>query len=108
MSQTERTSSGQRKRLPKSLDAFCSATYPSAVPDKKGNRFERLPYLQRTNGAMPFFYVCTLLCFLRAAVVVSPRAAGCCRYRSINSAICRPPRLIAGRGVTTTYGGSYA
>jgi hypothetical protein len=32
--------------------------YDSTVPEKKGNRRGNLNCTRRTNGAMPFFYVC--------------------------------------------------
>ncbi len=81
------------------------ASYACCVPEKKGNKFDSLNCTRRTNRAMRFFYVChAFVRTLWAAMVGSLRAAGYLVHQSVNPAICCPPRLTAGRSVTTVQG----
>lgn len=75
--------------------------YPS-VPEKKGIWLGRRNRKKRTNRAMRFFYVCMPL-----FVSYERRWRGSLRacwvfffHQSTNPATCRPPRLVAGRGLT--------
>lgn len=90
------------------LDSGLQGIYPAKVPDKEGNGFGSLINIKahRPRNAA----------FLRAYAAVRPLGGGsgeasACRfplvYRSSNPAICRPPRLEAGRGVNHTKGVSH-
>lgn len=79
--------------------------YSANVPEKKGNKFSSLNCTRRTNRAMRFFYVRYAFAHsLWAAMAGSLRAAGYLVHQSANPAICCPPRLAAGRSVTTVQG----
>lgn len=72
------------------------------VPEKEGAGFDRLTAKKRTDGAMPFFYVC-----MSSHVLNEWRWRESLRacwfsflHQSINPTICRSPRLIAGSGST--------
>lgn len=91
-----------RWHFAKSLAKFPSRRYSSSVPDKEGNRLGRLKRKKRTYRAMRFFYVRMLL-----RVSYGRQWQGSLRacwffffHQSTNPAICRSPRLVAGRGVT--------
>lgn len=78
--------------------------YDSGVPDKEGARLGRLNTHKRTDRAMRFFYVRMPSCAL-----YERRWRGSLRacwfsfvYQSSNPAICRSPRLDAGRGLPHT------
>lgn len=96
-------------QFPAALARRRRRAYPSDVPEKEGNGFESPNYTGRRAAPCGNFFVCIASVRLQwAAVVGSLRAAGFRVYRSLNPTICRPPRLRAGRGVTTTHGGSHA
>lgn len=83
--------------------------YSGCVTEKEVTEFDSSICMRRTSALRRLFFVrSTLVCSLRAAVVGSLRAAGFRMRRSVNPAICRPPRLTAGSGLTTAYGGSHA
>ena len=82
--------------------------YAKAVPEKKGTEFDRSIRQRRTTAARRYFFVCAMLRPLWGAVAGRLRPAGFLCHRSINPAICRPPRLIAGGGLTTDKAGSHA
>jgi len=72
------------------------------VPEKEGAGFERLTAKKRTDGAMPFFYVC-----MSSHVLYERRWRESLRacwfsflHQSFNPTICRSPRLNAGSGST--------
>ena len=72
------------------------------VPEKEGAGFSSLKTQERTDGAMPFFYVCMSSC-----ASYERRWRGSLRtcwfsffHQSANPAICRSPRLAVGRGPT--------
>lgn len=72
------------------------------VLEKERTGFDSSTCTRRTNGAMPFFYVCACL---RSSSMSgdgggAARLAGYLVRRSVNPAICRSPRLTAGRGCT--------
>lgn len=81
--------------------ARCRRTsYDPSVPEKEGNRLGRLNRKKRTYRATRFFYVCIPL-----HVSYERRWWGSLRacwffffHQSSNPAICRSPRLDAGRG----------
>lgn len=91
-----------RAHLAKTLAMLASRRYSVSVPDKEGNRLGRLKRKKRTHRAMRFFYVRMLL-----RVSYGRQWQGSLRacwffffHQSTNPAICRSPRLVAGRGVT--------
>lgn len=76
--------------------------YDSPIPEKEGIRLGRLHAQKRTDRAMRFFYV-----RLPSCVSYERRWRGSLRAcwfsfvrQSTNPAICRSPRLVAGRGLT--------
>jgi hypothetical protein len=76
--------------------------YDPSVPEKKGNRLGRLKSQKRTYRAMRFFFV-----RMPQHVSYERRWRGSLRacwfsfvHQSTNPAICRSPRLVAGRGLT--------
>jgi len=77
--------------------------YSLPVPEKKGNEFDSSNYTKAhrpRNAAFLRAYV--IASSLRAAVAGRLRPAGFFCVRSVNPVICCPPRLTAGRSVTTT------
>ena len=76
--------------------------YASAVPEKKGAGLENLNYPKRTNGAMPFFYVCMLARVLHWAALGGGFGLPVALDTGFSTRLCRPPRLVAGSGVTNT------
>ncbi|MEB0011278.1 hypothetical protein QN379_02720 [Glaciimonas sp. Gout2] len=78
--------------------------YTQSVPEKEGAGLENPNYLQRTNGAMPFFYVRVPLLRLHWAALMGgfglPVAVG----TGFSTCLCRPPRLRTGSGFIATYG----
>jgi hypothetical protein len=83
--------------------------YDSFVPEKEGNRFGSLNTQSAQTAPSGFF---TCVCFRAPSMsgdggeALGP--AGLFGCQSSNPAICRSPRLEAGRGVTATQGGSHA
>lgn len=83
--------------------------YAMPVPEKKGNEFGSSTSTRRTGRAMRLFHVrYAFACPLWAAVAGRLRPAGYLVHRSSNPVICCPPRLEAGRSVTTVQGGHHA
>ncbi len=83
--------------------------YDSVVPDKEGNRFGSLN-TQSAQTAPSGLFTCACL---RASPMSGGGGeafgpAGFFGCQSSNPAICRSPRLEAGRGVTATQGGPHA
>lgn len=81
--------------------------YAARVPEKKGAGLGRLN-TQSAQTAQCGFFSCFCLC-------MSPMSggggdalgrAGFFGYQSTNPTICRSPRLVAGRGLTATQGGT--
>ena len=95
-------------RLKKGIDAGLLPEYSRRVPEKKGTWGESQKRQRRTAAAKRYFFVRTMLILLWAAVVGRLRPAGFLCHRSLNPAICRPPRLRAGRGITADKGGHHA
>jgi hypothetical protein len=92
--------------LPPALARRRRSAYASDVPEKEGNGFDSPNYTGRRAAPCGYFFVCIASVRLQwAAMAGSLRAAGFRVYRSVNPAICRPPRLTASGGVTTTHGG---
>ena len=94
--------------MTKLLDSGLLAVYPQLVAEKKATEFDSSKYSRRTTATWRLFFVRTMLSLLWAAVVGRLRPAGFLEYRSVNPAICRPPRLTARGGLTATQGGSHA
>ena len=85
-------------------------TYYANVPEKEGTGFDSLNH-QSAQTAPCGFFSCACL---RASLPMGGGGreafglAGFFGDQSVNPAICRPPRLTAGRGVSTHQGGSHA
>ncbi len=91
------------------LAAAINPRYAVGVADKEATGFESPNYTGERAAPCGYFFVRFASVRLQwAAVVGSLRAAGRRVCRSLNPAICRPPRLRARRGVTHTHGGSHA
>ena len=91
------------------LARCCRSAYHSDVPEKEGNRLGRLNTQSAQTAPCGFF---TCVC-LRASSMSGGGGealgpAGFFGYQSSNPAICRSPRLDAGRGATATQGGTHA
>jgi hypothetical protein len=76
------------------------------LPEKEGNRFGSLEYIKAHGPRNAAFFRAYAVARLQWAAVVGRRkpAGFPLVYRSSNPAICRPPRLEAGSGVTNTQG----
>lgn len=77
--------------------------YSANVPEKKGNKFDSLNFTKahKPRNAV-FLRAYVIASFLWVAVAGRLRPAGFLCVRSVNPAICYPPRLTAGGSVTTT------
>lgn len=83
--------------------------YPPGVPEKKGNGLGRLNTQSAHTAQRGFFScVCCRMSPMSGGGGEAFGLAGFFGYQSTNPVICRPPRLVAGRGVTATQGGSHA
>jgi hypothetical protein len=83
--------------------------YHSCVPEKKGNRLGRLNTQSAQTAPCGFFScVCLRTSPMSGGGGEAFGLAGFFGYQSTNPAICRSPRLVAGRGVTATQGGPHA
>lgn len=83
--------------------------YSASVADKDAAEFDSSKCIRRTPASWRLFFVrnASVCPFQWAAVVGSLRAAGTRVHRSVNPAICRPPRLTERRGVTLAHGDAY-
>lgn len=91
--------------------AFASHNaYAVAVANKNATEFDDSNHTkaQRRRKAVLFFVAYASASFFWAAVVGSLRAAGFLCVRFVNPAICCPPRLTTGGGLTAHKGGSHA
>jgi len=83
--------------------------YDSFVPEKKGNRLGRLNTQSAQTAPCGFFScVCLRTSPMSGGGGEAFGLAGFFGYQSTNPVICRSPRLVAGRGVTATQGGTHA
>lgn len=98
----ERRGQCKALRMAKSLAPRAAPAYDYSVPEKKGTWLGRRNRKKRTNRAMRFFYVCMpLFVSYERRWRGSPRACWFFFFhQSTNPATCRPPRLVAGRGLT--------
>ena len=90
--------------------AFASHNaYAVAVANKNATEFDSSIHTKahRPRKAV-FLRAYASASFFWAAVAGSLRAAGFLCVRSVNPAICCPPRLTAGGGLTAHKGGSHA
>ena len=78
------------------------------VPDKEGAGRENPNYLQRTDGAMPFFYVRIHLLRLHWAALMGAFGLPVAVGTGFSTHLCCPPRLRTGSGLIATYGGLHA
>jgi hypothetical protein len=92
----------------KLVDSGLRPEYLKPVADKEATEFDSSNYQRRTSATRRYFFVRTMLCLLWAAVVGRLRPAGFLWYRSVNPAICRPPRLTVRGRINATKGGSHA
>lgn len=83
--------------------------YSSHVPEKKGIRFGSLNYIKAhiPRNAV-FLRAFAIVCLLWAAVAGAFGLLVSFGVPVFQPAICRPPRLEAGRGLTAHQGGSHA
>lgn len=83
--------------------------YSKSVPEKEGTRLGRLNTQSAQTAQCGFFTcVCLRVSPLSGGGGEAFGLAGFFGYQSTNPVICRSPRLVAGRGVTATQGGSHA
>lgn len=79
--------------------------YATPVPEKEGNEFDSSTCTRRTGRAMRHFFVRNAYARPHwAAMVGRLLPAGYLVRRSVNPAICCPPRLTAGSSSTTVQG----
>lgn len=85
------------------LAIVANKVYSSTVPEKKGNEFDSSNFTKahKPRNAV-FLRAYVIASFLWVAVAGRLRPAGFLCVRSVNPAICYPPRLTAGGSVTTT------